>query len=69
MGSLSRKMRVVRFLPPPFRRHSTMPLCFDDGQDGAVQVRAELLGDVAQHLVEVFRDTERPTDALVHADN
>lgn len=46
-----------------------MPLCFDDGQDGAVEVHAELLGDVAQHLVEVFRDTERPTDALVHADN
>ena len=46
-----------------------MPLCFDDGQDGAVEVHAELLGDVAQHLVEVFRDTERPTDALARADD
>lgn len=40
---------------------------FDDGQDGSVQVRAELLGNVAQHLVEVFWDAERPTDALTDA--
>lgn len=49
---------------PASRRHSAIPLRFDDG---AVQVRAELLGNVAQHLIDVFWDAERPTDALADA--
>jgi hypothetical protein len=69
MGPVFREKRGVRLLSPPFRRHSTIPLRFDDGQEGAVEVRAELLGNVAQHLVEVFRDAERPTDALARADD
>jgi hypothetical protein len=67
MGPVFREKRGHSLLSPVSHRHSTIPLRFDDGQEGAVEVRAELLGNVAQHLVEVFRDAERPMDALTDA--